>query len=167
MDRRKEMGKENWINKGLNLRTRNVVFCLFGFAEVIFSFPLVLFGPSTTQPHLLHNDFLIPSFVQHHLGIHFSLLDICTIPSGDHLIQFTEIEKKEEKLQNKRCSHKTNLYEGEERFWVMNKQNKFLVQTLKLFDWIIFLVAFGGKYLERVQEKFSTVLKFALLAEIK
>lgn len=116
---RKRNGKENWINKGLNLRTHNVVFCLFGFAEVIFSFPLVLSVDDAIT--FLTLRFLIPAlfFVQHHLGIHLSLLEMfCFVlfelsPRGSS-------HSEKEKLQNKRCSHKTNLFdEGEEGIWVM------------------------------------------------
>lgn len=73
---------------------------LFGSVKVIFSFPLVLSSPSTS-PHLLRNDFLIPfllPFVQHHSGIHFSLLDMFLFclhyPLGNHLIQFTKKKEK-------------------------------------------------------------------------
>lgn len=81
---KREMGKENWINKGLNLRTDNVVFmpAWIGKGDFFISFSAL------RQPHFLHNDFLIPpALMQYHFGIHFSLLVAyfpCTIPSRLH-----------------------------------------------------------------------------------
>lgn len=147
-----KMGKENWINKGLNLRTDNVVF-LPTHGSTQGDFFIFFSARLLTQWWFLDPRFYALPFGDSFLLVScFSVLLLLrrTIPSRVLLFSVSE-----EKLQNKRCNNKTNLssrVKGGERY-LSNavEANKFY---MKIFEECKRILQRGKKRAARLNDFF-------------